>query len=159
VAICVVNPSNEVLLVRHREHRASDWQFPQGGVKPGDTLEQTVRHELREELGLIEFKPIVLRKNVYQYRWPKRLLKYGQDPEKKAYVGQVQSLSVVRVAEVRPKLKPDPREAAFVKWVPYTQLLRSMHPVRRPLGKLAMVELEKLIKPERRTIAGVKPSA
>ncbi len=147
VAMCVLNPQGEVLLVRHREHFVGAWQFPQGGVAPHTTLEQTVQKELREELGLITFRLLRLLKNVYQYHWPERLVKYGTDLEKRNYIGQLQSLAIIQVPIIRPVLKPDPREAVQTKWVPSDTLLKNLHHLRRPLGKLALLEIKKLALP------------
>lgn len=144
VAACVLNPKNEVLLVWHREHHSSAWQFPQGGIEPGDTLEQTLRRELKEELGIINFKLLVLRERIYRYRWPARLIQEGSDASKKPFVGAELSLGIVRVPEIRPRLKPDPREAAKTRWVPLGKFLSTLSPVRRGLGALAMVELDRL---------------
>lgn len=145
IAICVINPKNEVLLVKHREHVKGYWQFPQGGVKTGDTLEKTVALELKEELGLNSFKLLKIKEKVYQYRWPKKLIKTGRDPEKKLYIGQEQSLAIVKVPENRPKLTPDPREAASTRWFVIPDVIKALNPIRRTMGKLAMVELKRMI--------------
>jgi putative (di)nucleoside polyphosphate hydrolase len=50
VGIVLVNSRNEVFWgKRVREHA---WQFPQGGIKPGETPEQAMHRELMEEVGL-----------------------------------------------------------------------------------------------------------
>jgi len=50
VGIVLVNPRNEVFWgKRVREHA---WQFPQGGIKPGESPEQAMYRELMEEVGL-----------------------------------------------------------------------------------------------------------
>ena len=50
VAIVIVNPRNQVFWgKRIREH---SWQFPQGGINPGETPEQAMYRELQEEVGL-----------------------------------------------------------------------------------------------------------
>lgn len=145
VAICVINPQNEVLLVKHREHIKNYWQFPQGGIKAGDSLPVTVQRELWEELGLKDFKLLGIYEKIYQYHWPAKLIRAGQDPEKRSYIGQEQSLAIVKVKESRPKLMPDPREAAEVRWFPINQVIRALNPIRRRLGRLVMIELKKLI--------------
>jgi putative (di)nucleoside polyphosphate hydrolase len=51
VGIILANAKNEVFWgKRIREH---SWQFPQGGIKHGETPEQAMFRELREEIGLI----------------------------------------------------------------------------------------------------------
>ena len=50
VAIVIVNGKNQVFWgKRIREH---SWQFPQGGINSGETPEQAMFRELREEVGL-----------------------------------------------------------------------------------------------------------
>lgn len=50
VGIILVNPKNEVFWgKRIREHA---WQFPQGGIKHGETPVQAMYRELHEEIGL-----------------------------------------------------------------------------------------------------------
>jgi putative (di)nucleoside polyphosphate hydrolase len=51
VGIILVNRRNEVFWgKRIREH---SWQFPQGGIKRGETPEQAMYRELHEEVGLM----------------------------------------------------------------------------------------------------------
>src|SRR5690606_28314329 len=50
VGIVLCNAKNEVFWgKRIREHA---WQFPQGGIKAGETPEQAMYRELKEEVGL-----------------------------------------------------------------------------------------------------------
>lgn len=50
VGIIICNAKNEVFWgKRIREH---SWQFPQGGLKPGETPECAMYRELQEEVGL-----------------------------------------------------------------------------------------------------------
>lgn len=142
VAVCVLNPRNEVLLVQHRE-RTGHWQLPQGGIDVGESNTAAVTRELREEVGIKRFRLLALREGVYSYRWPKRFQR-TPDIKKAGFVGQRQSIAVVRVADVRPSLQLDPREAARTCWVAAAQLLPALNPVRRSLGKLVVLELRRL---------------
>jgi putative (di)nucleoside polyphosphate hydrolase len=51
VGIVIINAHNEVFWgKRVREH---SWQFPQGGIKPGESPEAAMYRELLEEVGLL----------------------------------------------------------------------------------------------------------
>ena len=51
VGIIICNAKNEVFWgKRVKEH---SWQFPQGGIKPGETPERAMYRELHEEVGLV----------------------------------------------------------------------------------------------------------
>ena len=50
VAIVIANHRNQVFWgKRIREH---SWQFPQGGINPGESPEEAMYRELHEEVGL-----------------------------------------------------------------------------------------------------------
>lgn len=50
VAIVLVNARHEVFWAKRVKEHA--WQFPQGGIKPGERPEQAMYRELMEEVGL-----------------------------------------------------------------------------------------------------------
>jgi putative (di)nucleoside polyphosphate hydrolase len=51
VAIVLVNGKNQVFWGKRIKEHA--WQFPQGGIKPGESPEQAMYRELQEETGLL----------------------------------------------------------------------------------------------------------
>jgi putative (di)nucleoside polyphosphate hydrolase len=51
VGIILVNARNEVFWGKRVKEHA--WQFPQGGIKPGETPQLAMYRELREEVGLL----------------------------------------------------------------------------------------------------------
>ena len=51
VAIVLINGKNQVFWGKRVKEHA--WQFPQGGIKPGETPEQAMYRELQEETGLL----------------------------------------------------------------------------------------------------------
>ncbi len=46
--------SHHILLIKHLEHDSgrSDWVFPGGGIEPGETEEECVKREMKEETNL-----------------------------------------------------------------------------------------------------------
>lgn len=50
VGIIIVNQQNQVFLAKRVNQNA--WQFPQGGIKPGENFEEAMYRELFEETGL-----------------------------------------------------------------------------------------------------------
>ncbi len=53
-AIAVVRRAGRILIAKRPagKHLAGFWEFPGGAVEPGETAEEAVKRELREELGL-----------------------------------------------------------------------------------------------------------
>ncbi len=73
VCMIVLNQDGLIFLAE-REGEAGKWQFPQGGVEPGLTLEENVLKELTEELGAPKANFRIIRKlettNDYEFLRP-----------------------------------------------------------------------------------------
>lgn len=80
VGIILANSSGRVFWGRRHGHDA--WQFPQGGLGPGETSLEAMYRELREEIGLDRDDVVVLgsTKRWLKYRLPKQYLRHGSSP-------------------------------------------------------------------------------
>ncbi len=79
------------LLVKKRGRRS--WQFPQGGVELGETFELALRREMKEELGISNFRIVSKARYVHEYEWPQKWR--NANPEKGGdFVGQRQRFFV-----------------------------------------------------------------
>lgn len=90
VAALVVNPAG-CLLICERANIPGAWQFPQGGVDSGESLEQALFREVREEVGLEpRHYDVAIRREGYRYLYPqdargKKLRKHGNHGQEQTY--------------------------------------------------------------------------
>src|SRR6186713_3252072 len=95
VGIVLMRDTGEVFLGQRTGGRG--WQFPQGGVRQGEPVEQAVYRELHEEIGL-EQRQVTLRGSTtdwIRYRLPKRYVRRGRGP---TCIGQKQRWFLLRPA-------------------------------------------------------------
>lgn len=90
VAALILKPEGQ-LLICERFTVPGAWQFPQGGVDDGETLEKALFREVREEVGLSPAHYEVLEcRDGYRYLYPedvrtKKLRKHGSHGQEQTY--------------------------------------------------------------------------
>jgi len=118
VGIIVCDGRGRVLLARRRDR--GGWQFPQGGVRPGEAPRAAMYRELKEELGL---EPGQVREVARMGRWVSyRLPAHYRRARGPRCIGQKQFWWLLRLESsdeaVRPELADEP-EFDDWKWVDY----------------------------------------
>ena len=98
VRALVIDDDDRILLVQYRRPVGDEtwWGTPGGGVDPGESDEQALARELREEIGLHEFElGPVLYEHVGEFPWARELFR------------QVNTTYLVRVREHEPRATID----------------------------------------------------
>ena len=107
----LVNEKKEVLIVKKDQDES--WQFPQGGVDTGEVLEDALKRELNEELGVLsgQIMEILPAHHINQFDWPPKL------QYEKGLRGQSQKFFLVKVNSGIP-IKLQREELSEFKWIP-----------------------------------------
>ncbi len=80
----IIRRADGRVLLGQRSDFPDSWQFPQGGIDPGETPEQAVRREVEEEVGLpADLYDLRERRGPYRYDFP-------SGPDRRGYHGQEQ---------------------------------------------------------------------
>lgn len=145
VGIILVNARNEVFWgKRIREHA---WQFPQGGIKHGETPEQAMYRELFEEVGLLpEHVQILGRTREWlRYEVPRQWVKREF---RSTYRGQKQIWFLLRLVgrdcDVSLRASNHPEFDAW-RWSSFWVPLDSVIEFKREVYQLALGELARFL--------------
>lgn len=109
----IVQRTDGRILICERLNEPGSWQFAQGGVDPGETLEQALVREMEEELSL---RPqdylIITRKGPYRYL-------FGKGRKKKGFDGQEQTyfLTLMTCPETRIDVATPHQEFRRTSWI------------------------------------------
>lgn len=141
VGIILANDIGQVLWAKRIGHNA--WQFPQGGIQYGETPEQALYRELREEIGLLpEHVQIVAQtKGWLRYRLPQRYIRSDSDP---VCIGQKQKWFLLRLDEPNTQhIRFDEGKPEFDhwQWVSYWYPLGQVIHFKRGVYRRALQEL------------------
>ena len=112
VAFILENAAGQVLIGERRDI-AGSWQFPQGGVHQGESLEEALYREVEEEILLPSWRYRMNQlKGPYRYQFSKGL-------EKKGAIGQEQHYfhALLLREELPLKMKDTSREFRALRWI------------------------------------------
>ena len=84
VAAILRNSRGEILVCERIDTRGA-WQFPQGGIDPGETPEEALRREVWEEISVRDGYRIADRKGPYRYLYPNGSTKRGYHGKEQEY--------------------------------------------------------------------------
>nr|WP_319004949.1 RNA pyrophosphohydrolase [Microbulbifer aggregans] len=142
VGIIVVNERGQALWAR-RVGGKDAWQFPQGGINPGETPEQALYRELYEEIGLTRSQVTMLAstRGWLRYRLPQRLVRKRSEP---LCIGQKQKWYLLQLNAEESNIsfnngyKP---EFDHWRWVTYWHPLTKVVTFKREVYRRALTEL------------------
>ena len=134
VAAVIIHPAeNKVLMFRRlaekdknsgflpgSAHLKWNWQFPQGGVNDGESEEEALFRELKEEIGTADIKIIRVAEKRIRYHYPlkvKRVL--NRKPEWRPFLGQQQRWFLLNLNCHTEKISfnHDPIEFDAFQWI------------------------------------------
>lgn len=112
VAFILQNSAGEILICE-RSDAAGCWQFPQGGVKKEESLDEALTREVEEELGLLPSQYRVLTvKGPYRYL-------FTDGYKKKNYDGQEQHYYLAELIDADARISLDnAAEFRAARWLP-----------------------------------------
>jgi putative (di)nucleoside polyphosphate hydrolase len=153
VGIVLMRSDGEVFLGRRAGGRG--WQFPQGGMRGGEDLEQSLYRELHEEIGLTSADVRLLgqTREWLHYRLPSRYVRRNRHP---VCIGQKQRWFLLGLRrddarfELQATAEPEfdqwrwtnywepIREVVYFKRAVYVQALKELAPIAFPQGAPAI---------------------
>ena len=154
VGIILANGRNEVFWGKRANQHA--WQFPQGGIKHGETPEQAMYRELEEETGLKADHVRVLgrTRQWLRYEVPQ---KWVRRDWRGTYRGQKQIWYLLRMVgrdcDVKLRTSDKPEFDAW-RWHEYWVPLEAVIEFKREVYREALAELHRYLAVDRQRGAG-----
>jgi len=162
VGIVLVNPRNEVFWGKRVNQHA--WQFPQGGIKHGETPLQAMYRELEEEIGLQADHVRLLgrTRDWLRYEVPEKWMRRvrpgngeaGAPLGRGGYRGQKQIWFLLRMmgrdCDVKLRASGHPEFDAW-RWHDYWVPLEAVIDFKREVYRQALIELHRYLHADRRS--------
>jgi putative (di)nucleoside polyphosphate hydrolase len=162
VGIVLANQRNEVFWGKRINQHA--WQFPQGGIKHGETPADAMYRELGEEIGLQRWHVRVLgrTREWLRYDVPEKWMRHGRDAGPCAglpgargpYRGQKQIWFLLRMVgrdcDVRLRASSHPEFDAW-RWHEYWAPLDAVIDFKREVYRQALLELHRYLHADRKS--------
>jgi putative (di)nucleoside polyphosphate hydrolase len=147
VGIVLMGSAGEVFLGRRTGGRG--WQFPQGGMREGESFEQAVFRELNEEIGLEQADVEVVGHTArwLRYRLPARYVRRNQQP---VCIGQKQRWFLLRLRREPMRFdfrRTDEPEFDEWRWASFWDPVKEVIYFKRGVYQRALLELAPLAFP------------
>src|SRR5918993_1938284 len=161
VGIILANQKNEVFWGKRVHQHA--WQFPQGGIKGGETPLQAMYRELEEEIGLQRAHVRILgrTREWLRYEVPEKWARRQREAKGACYRGQKQIWFLLRMVgrdcDVKLRASGHPEFDAW-RWHDYWVPLDLVIDFKREVYREALIELHRYLAADRRSGAAAIPS-
>lgn len=145
VGIILVNDHRQVFFAKRIGMFA--WQFPQGGMREGETPEETMYRELQEEIGLSpqDVQILAISRRWLRYRLPRGLVRHYTKP---LCIGQKQKWFLLKLinqeASIDLHSNHDPEFDSWA-WVSYWHPLRQVVKFKKRVYIMALKEFSKIV--------------
>jgi putative (di)nucleoside polyphosphate hydrolase len=141
VGIVLMRDDGEVFLGRRTGGRG--WQFPQGGIRRGEQLEDALYRELHEEVGLkrADVELVGRTGDWIRYRLPQKFVRRNRHP---VCIGQKQRWFLLRLKREDARFTFDStNEPEFDqwRWANWWEPVREVIYFKRPVYQRALAEL------------------
>ena len=149
IGIVLANTEGKVFWARRCNQ--DGWQFPQGGIKPNETIQQALFRELQEEVGLLpaHVEIVARTRDWLRYDIPKSHLRNGA--RNLHFRGQKQIWFLLRFVGAETLVRLDasalPEFDAW-RWVDYWSPLETIVAFKRDVYRSALTELEPYLRPQ-----------
>lgn len=126
------------------------WQFPQGGIRPNESMESAMFRELEEETGLQPEHVEIMAKTSgwLRYRIPKRYIRHKSNP---VCIGQKQRWFLLRLLTDESKVKLDcchSPEFDHWRWIDFWDPVEEVVAFKRNVYRQALDQFAPILFPE-----------
>ncbi|WP_118986556.1 RNA pyrophosphohydrolase [Photorhabdus sp. CRCIA-P01] len=153
VGIVICNRQGQVLWARR--YGQHSWQFPQGGINPGESPEQAMYRELYEEVGLgrKDVRVLASTRNWLRYKLPKRLVRWDTQP---VCIGQKQRWFLLQLLcnedDINVQHSNTPEFDGW-RWVSYWYPVRQVVSFKRDVYRRVMKEFASVVMPMQESVS------
>ena len=138
-AAAVIENSQGLILACERRNIRGAWQVPQGGIDEGESAEEAVLREIREETGIeSEFLKIIARSSKVSYLFPRSV---SWKSNKGKYDGQEQIYFHIKIADSGWKLAKETEEFVAFEWITKREMVKRIVPFKKECYVKAFKEL------------------
>ena len=146
VGIILINNTYQVFLAKRMGQNA--WQFPQGGIRSGETTEAAMYRELQEETGLLSHhvELIGCTEDWLKYWLPKHFIRHSSHP---LCIGQKQIWHFLRLVADESNINlshSDEPEFDCWEWVDYWTPVKLVIDFKQSVYQQALKELATLLR-------------